>query len=70
MSSHEEMDLNLSVAAQLFPEMPLGFPYVDFEVEELILPDGDNMGIGSDDDDVKEEDLSTNTGFGSCVGEH
>ncbi|PNH05051.1 Eukaryotic translation initiation factor 3 subunit B [Tetrabaena socialis] len=57
----------LEVARDLFPDLPAGFPYEDFQLEELILPDGDDMGIHSDDDDVKEEDVQTQSGFGSCI---
>ncbi len=57
-----------AVAKDLFPDMPPGFPFENFDLEELILPDGDDMGIRSDDDDVKEEDVQTESGFGSCIG--
>ena len=57
------------VAKELFPEMPAGFPYEDFDMEELILPTGDDMGLRSDEDDIKEDEVQTDTGFGSCIGE-
>lgn len=57
----------MDVARDLFPDMPPGFPYENFELEELILPSGDDMGIRSDEDDVKEEDVQTESGFGSVV---
>lgn len=59
----------MEVAAQLFPDMPPGFPYEGFETQELILPDGDDMGIRSDDDAINEDEIQTDTGFGACVGE-
>lgn len=58
------------VAATLFPEYPPGFPYDNFDVKELILPDGDDMGINSDDDDVDVEEIETETGFGNIIGDH
>lgn len=58
----------MDVARDLFPDLPPGFPYEGFELEELILPSGDDMGIRSDEDDVKEEDVQTESGFGSVVG--
>ncbi len=68
MVQSEEFDV-YDVAKQLFPDLPQGFPYDNFDLEELILPPGDDMGIKSDDDDVKDEDVQTQSGFGSCVGE-
>ncbi|GLI69794.1 hypothetical protein VaNZ11_014493 [Volvox africanus] len=56
-----------AVARDLFPDMPPGFPFENFDLEELILPTGDDMGIKSDDDDIKEEDIQTQSGFGSCL---
>jgi hypothetical protein len=68
MTVPEDID-PYAVARQLFPDLPPGFPYEGFEPEELILPDGDDMGIRSDDDDVKDEDVPTQSGFASCIGE-
>jgi hypothetical protein len=36
-------------------------------VEELILPDGDDMDIRSDEDESEEEELETASGFGSVI---
>ncbi|KAF8067212.1 R1 [Scenedesmus sp. PABB004] len=55
------------VAAKLFRDQPPGFPYEGFIKEELILPDGDDMGIKSDDGEDDEEELETETGFGSVI---
>jgi translation initiation factor 3 subunit B len=55
------------VARQLFRDQPAGFPYEGFDIEELILPEDDDMGIGSDDDAEEEEELETETGFGSVI---
>jgi len=56
------------VARQLFRDQPERFPFEGFDVEELILPDGEDFGIKSDDDDDEEEELETETGFGSVIG--
>lgn len=68
MVQSEEYD-PYEVAKQLYPDLPQGFPYDNFDLEELILPPGDDMGIKSDDDDVRDEDVQTQSGFGSCIGE-
>jgi hypothetical protein len=64
-----EADRN-AVAAELFGAQgyPQGFPYENFDVTELILPDGDNMGINSDDDDIDIEEIETASGFGNIIG--
>lgn len=59
----------LAIARELFRDQPPGFPYENFAVEELILPDGDDMGIKSEEDDVDEEEVETESGFGTVVGE-
>ena len=60
----------LDVAAKLFKDQPKGFPYEGFDIEELILPEGEDFGIRSDDDDMEEEELESETGFGSVIGMH
>jgi hypothetical protein len=64
-----EIDRN-QVALDMFGPQgyPPGFPYENFDVKELILPDGDNMGINSDDDDVDIEEIETESGFGNIIG--
>ncbi|KIZ03095.1 Eukaryotic translation initiation factor 3 subunit B [Monoraphidium neglectum] len=57
----------LKLAAQLFRDQPAGFPFEGFDVEELILPDGDDMDIRSDEDESEEEELETASGFGSVI---
>jgi translation initiation factor 3 subunit B len=57
-----------AVARDLFRDQPLGFPYSNFDVAELILPDGDDMGLRSDDDDIDSEQIETETGFGNVIG--
>eukprot|EP00877_Chromochloris_zofingiensis_P000044 jgi/Chrzof1/1003/Cz01g36140.t1 len=62
----EELDQYV-VAQQMFKDQPPGFPFEGFDLEELILPDGDDMGFRSDDDDIDEEEIETETGFGSVI---
>lgn len=58
----------LDVAAKLFKDQPKGFPFEGFDIEELILPEGEDFGINSDDDDIEEDDLEAESGFGSVIG--
>ena len=55
---------------KLFAEgQPQGFPFGDFDVEDVMLPEGDDMGIASDDDEQhQEEEVPTESGFGSVIG--
>ena len=46
-----------------------GFPFEGFHMEDVMLPEDDDMGIPSDDDEEDEEEIQTETGFGSVVGE-
>ena len=34
-----------------------------------MLPEGEDMGIPSDDDSIGEDEIETETGFGSVIGE-
>jgi hypothetical protein len=52
----------------MYEDYPPGFPFDNFDVAELILPDGDDMGIPSEDEEGDEEQLETETGFGSVIG--
>jgi translation initiation factor 3 subunit B len=38
-------------------------------MEDVMLPEDDDMDIPSDDDEEDEEEIQTETGFGSVVGE-
>ncbi len=38
-------------------------------MEDVMLPEDDDMDIPSDDDEDDEEEIQTETGFGSVVGE-
>lgn len=57
------------LARELFPDQAPGFPYVDFDLQHIRMPRDDDMGIPSDDDDVDDEEIQTETGFGSVIGE-
>lgn len=46
-----------------------GFPFGDFHLEDVMLPEDDDMGVPSDEDDDLEEEVKTETGFGCVVGE-
>lgn len=51
----------------MFIGQPRGFPFGDFDVADVMLPDGDDMGIPSEDEE-EEEIVETETGFGNIVG--
>jgi len=53
---------------KLFEGQPKGFPFGDFDVADVMLPEDDDMGIISEDED-EEEEIETESGFGSIVGE-
>jgi hypothetical protein len=53
---------------KLFPGQPKCFPFGDFDVEDVMLPEGDDMGIPSDESDTEPE-VQAETGFGAVIGE-
>ena len=53
---------------KLFEGQPKGFPFGDFDVMDVMLPEDDDMGIPSDDEE-EEEDIKSDSGFGNIVGE-
>lgn len=55
--------------AKLFVGQPKGFPLGGFDLEDVMLPEGDDMGIPSDDGDGSEEEVAPESGFGSVIGE-
>ena len=59
----------LLLAKELFPEQPPGFPFESCDIMDVILPKGDDLGIKSEDEDIGEADVRTESGFGSVVGE-
>lgn len=52
---------------KLFQGQPKGFPFGDFDISDVMLPEGDDMDIPSDDDEVQEEDVQTDSGFGNVL---
>lgn len=59
----------LSLARDEFFSQPEGFPYGDFNPDEVILPPDDDLDIPSEDDDAAEESKDdTETGFSTSVG--
>ncbi|CAK0783331.1 hypothetical protein CVIRNUC_006530 [Coccomyxa viridis] len=52
---------------KLFEGQPKGFPFGDFNLEDVMLPEDDDMGIPSDDDEDLEDEVTTETGFGCVV---
>lgn len=71
MASAVEEDVidRYQIAAELFKDMPEGFPYENYELEDITVPEGDDMGIPDVNDAGDEEDVETETGFGSLIGE-
>lgn len=55
------------VARELFPDYPTGFPFEGFDFDNLQLPDDDDFGVPSDEDDVEEDEVEAETGFGSVI---
>ena len=54
---------------KLFEGQPRGFPFGDFDLEDVMLPEDDDMGIPSEtDEDAQEEDVQTESGFGNVLG--
>jgi hypothetical protein len=54
---------------KLFEGQPKGFPLDGFEIEDVMLPEGDDLGIPSEDDEEAEDELEFDSGFGSVIGE-
>ena len=58
-----------AIAQEMFPDQPPGFPVdSDIDFRAIELPEDDDLGIPSDDDDGVEE-ATTESGFGSIIGE-
>lgn len=53
---------------KLFEGQPKGFPFDGFKLEDVMLPEDEDMGIPSEDDEDDEEEIQTETGFGSVIG--
>ena len=54
---------------KLFEGQPKGFPLGGFNIDDVMLPEGDNMGIESEDDDDVEDEIEAESGFGSVIGD-
>lgn len=52
---------------KLFEGQPRGFPFGDFDIADVMLPEGDDMGIPSEQEE-EEEEIQEETGFGNIVG--
>ena len=52
---------------KIFEGQPRGFPFGEFDVADVMLPEGDTMGIHSEEEE-EEEELVQETGFGNIVG--
>jgi hypothetical protein len=57
---------------KIYEGQPKGFPLGDYKtyLEDIMLPEGDDLGIPSDDDSIGEDEIETETGFGSVIGEN
>ena len=55
---------------KLYEGQPKGFPLGDYQsyLEDVMLPEGNDFGIVSDDDSIDEDEIETETGFGSVIG--
>lgn len=53
---------------RLFQGQPKGFPLGDFHIDDVMLPEAEDFGIPSDDDSIADEEIETETGFGSVIG--
>jgi hypothetical protein len=59
-----------ALAKEAYFNQPDGFPFDGFQLEDIVLPPDDDMGIESDDGDVAEEATDNlETGFSSSIGE-
>lgn len=60
----------LSLARQEFFSQPDGFPYGEFNPDDVVLPPGDDLGVVSDDNEAIEEGKDdAETGFSTSVGD-
>lgn len=54
---------------KLYEGQPKGFPFGQFELEDVMLPEGDDMGVPSEDEEDEEEDIETESGFENILSE-
>mmetsp|Transcript_32658 Transcript_32658/g.59213 ORF Transcript_32658/g.59213 Transcript_32658/m.59213 type:complete len:718 (-) Transcript_32658:176-2329(-) len=63
----DDIDI-IKISRNLFPDMPKGFPYEGYGIEDIILPqDKDKYGIYSDDDDEAADNIPFESGFESVL---
>ena len=53
---------------KLFEGQPKGFPFEEFALEDVMLPEDDDMDIPSEEDSDEEEEIESESGFGSVIG--
>lgn len=53
---------------RLYEGQPKGFPLGGFDLDDVMLPEGEDMGIASGDDDGGGDDEGPETGFGRVIG--
>lgn len=59
----------LQLSRDEFFNQPDGFPFKDFDPDDVVLPPGDDLGVASDDDDAGEDGLiDAETGFSTSIG--
>lgn len=57
-----------SAEERLFEGQPKGFPLGGFDLDDVMLPEGEDMGIQSGDDDGGDDEEGPETGFGRVIG--
>lgn len=58
-----------AVAKDLYFNQPEGFPYENFDPDQVVLPPDDDCGVVSEDDDIAEDDIQDEeTGFSTSIG--
>ena len=53
---------------RLYEGQPKGFPLGGFDLDDVMLPEGEDMGIASGDDDAGDDEEGPETGFGRGIG--
>lgn len=51
----------------MYEGQPRGFPFGDFDLADVMLPEDDDMDIPSGSDEEQEEDLQTESGFSNVL---
>lgn len=59
----------LRLSREEFFNQPDGFPFEEFNPDDVVLPPGDDLGVASDDDEAADEGLiDSETGFSTSIG--